>query len=253
MKLLDHPLGNYRFLTGIAPYAAGVIAQPGFLIQRVQLDTPLPFAAGFARIAEYLQAIGRPHQALCAMELRIPAPLSFAGFAELNGGYRSILAEWGILVGDYNPVARTNVAPAAAAPTEPVIYAFSLTLPDPARTCGTTLIVAGAGDLRDQAELTPEAIVARGDTSVAALQTKARTVMQVMAERLHGLGADWPQVTDINLYTVHSPDLFLEPVLLPQIGSAARGGVHWHYSRPPIQELEYEMDLRRAGITVQLG
>lgn len=253
MTLMDHPQGDYRFLTGIAPYSAGVIAQPGFLIQRVQFDAPLPLAAGFARIAAYLDQLGRPRQSLCAMELRIPEPLSFAAFGALNQGYRATLVEWGILVGESNPVARTNVAPVAAPPAEPVIYAFSFTLPDPTRTHGATFIVAGAGDLRDQAELTPDAIVARGATSPTALQTKARVVMQVMTDRLQGLGAAWSQVADINLYTAHSPDLFLEPVLLPQIGSAACRGVHWHYSRPPISELEYEMDLRRVGVNVQLG
>ncbi len=253
MHLLDHPLGDYRFLTGIAPYSAGVIAQSGFMLQRVQFSTPLPLAAGFAQIDDYLPRQGRPRQALCSMELRIPAPLSFAGFAALNQDYRTTLAGWGILVGEHNPVARTNVAPLVGAPEEPAIYAFSLTLPDPTQQHGVTFIVAGAGDLRDQAELSTDAIVYRGQTSPAALQAKATVVMDVMSDRLHGLTVDWPQVVDINLYTPHSPDLFLKPVLLSRIGSSARCGVHWNYSRPPIAELEFEMDLRRVGVNVQLG
>jgi hypothetical protein len=253
MSLLDHPRGDYRFLTGIAPYSAGVIAQPGFLLQRVQFNAPIPLHAAFTEIDRYLARQGRPRQALCSMELRIPAPLSFAGFTSLNQEYRAILAEWEILVGDHNPVARTNVAPCVGAPTEPVIAAFSFTQPDPTGQAGTTFIVAGAGDLRDQADLSPDAIVLRGQTSPSALQAKAAVVMEVMTARLHGLTVDWPQVVDINLYTPHSPDLFLEPVLIPKLGPAAQRGVHWHYSSPPIAELEYEMDLRRVGVNLQLG
>jgi hypothetical protein len=253
MQLIDHPYGNYRFLTGIAPYSSAVIAQPGFVLMRAQFSTPLPFQLGFDRIASYLAAQGRPRQALCGLELRIPAPLSFEGFATLNGGYRSILNDWGILVGEHNPVARTNVAPAAAAPHEPVLYAFTFTVPAPPALAEPTFVVAGAGDLRDQAELTPAAIVRPGDTSHEGLVEKANAVMTVMGERLNGLGLDWAAVTTVDIYTTHSLDHFLEPVLLPKLGPVALHGVHWYYSRPPIAGLEYEMDLRHVGADFQLA
>src|SRR5690606_30781332 len=106
-----------------------VIAQPGFILNRVQFASPQPVAEGFAQIAAYLAGQGRAKQALCAMELRIPQPLSFQEFIAFNAGYRTTLEEWDILVGDYNPVARTNVAPAAAAPAGPSIDAFTYTAP----------------------------------------------------------------------------------------------------------------------------
>jgi hypothetical protein len=253
MQLIDHPHGDYRFLTGIAPYSSSVISQPGFVLLRAQFATPLPIQSGFDRIAAYLAALGRPRQALCAMELRLPAPLSFEGFVAFNAGYRSILADWDILVGDLNPVARTNVAPAAAAPSAPSIYAFTFTVPATASLAEPTFVVAGAGDLRDQADLTPAAIVRPGDTSHDGLLEKANTVMAVMSERLHGIAVDWPQVSTVNLYTTHSLDHFLEPVLLPKLGSVALHGVHWYYSRPPIAGLEYEMDLRHVGADYRLA
>jgi hypothetical protein len=55
------------------------------------------------------------------------------------------------------------------------------------------------------------------------------------------VGAD---VTTVDLYTLHSPESFLARVILDPLGPAAIHGVHWHYSRPPITGLEFEMDMR---------
>ncbi len=163
MQLLDNPDGNYRFLTGIAPYSAGVIAMPGYEIVRATLQRPLPYVAGFSQIERYLGTVDRPRVALCAVELRLPRPLSFAGFGEFNGGYQQLLASWGLLLSGRNPVARTNVAPTVAAPSEPSLYAFSYTVPS--ERTEPTFIVAGAGDLRDQAALSADAVVRPGETS----------------------------------------------------------------------------------------
>ena len=64
MQLLDHPTGNYRFLTGIAPYSSSVIAQPGYALNRVQFAAPLPLTAGFSAIADFLASQDRPRQSL---------------------------------------------------------------------------------------------------------------------------------------------------------------------------------------------
>lgn len=60
MQLIDNLSGNYRFLTGIAPYSAGVTAQPGYEIVRAVLARPLPWRDGFARIDKHLTTLGRP-------------------------------------------------------------------------------------------------------------------------------------------------------------------------------------------------
>jgi len=206
------------------------------MLIRAQFATPQPLQQGFDHIAAYLAAQGRPRQSLCSMELRIPEPLSFEGFIAFNSGYRSILEDWDIPIGNLNPVARTNVAPAAAAPTVPSIYAFTFTAPAFGALANPSFVVAGAGDLRAQG-----------------LLAKANIVMEVMSERLHGINVDWPQVTTVNLYTTHSLDNFLEPVLLPQLGPVAVHGVHWYYSRPPIAGLEYEMDLRHVAADYRLA
>jgi hypothetical protein len=239
--LRDHPTGDYRYMPGISAFSCGTVARPGHEIVHVTLAAPVPWRAGFARIERHLGEMGRPRTALCGIELRSPAPFTFDGFGAFNEGYRRLLAEWGILVGEDNPIPRTNVAPVAAVPAEPSLYAFSYT--QPGATRAPTFIVAGAGELRDRAQ-GPEGIVRHGDTSPAAMREKARFVMATMQERLRTLGGDFGRVTAIDIYTaqpIHA--LVLDEVLGPA-GAAAIHGVHWYPSRPPIHGLEYEMDMR---------
>lgn len=251
MELLTHPIGNYRFFTGIAPYSAGVVALPGYEIVRVTLHQAIPYRQGFDLIARHLATVKRPRQALCAIELRLPTPRSFTGFIDFNRDYRAILADWAILVGEHNPVARTNIAPAFAPPSEPSLYAFSYTVPSENTT--PTFIVAGAGDLNDQANLTPAVVVRPGETSAHALQEKAAMVMSVMAERLAGLQMTWEAVTAVTIYTVYPVRPLLVNGILRQIGPAAAHGVHWFYSYPPIADLAFEMDVRGIRQELHVG
>lgn len=247
MQLLANPAGNYAFLTGIAPYSAGVTAQPGYEIVRAVLARPVPWQEGFVRIEEHLNGLGRPRSALCAVELRSPAPFTFAGFAAFNGEYQARLVEWGLLRDGVNPIARTNVAPAINPPAQPSLYAFSYTAPTTHSL--PTFIVAGAGDLRDQADLSPAAIVRPGEISTDAMAEKAAAVLAVMQARLFGLGMAWADVSGVGVYTVQPLHPFLESTLAPSLHEANNCGIHWHYSRPPIAGLEFEMDLR--GVRVE--
>jgi hypothetical protein len=243
MNLIDNPQGNYRFLSGIAPYSSGVVAMPGYEIVHLTLHDPIPYQAGFALIERHLAEAGRPRQALCAIELRSPRPFTFAGFAAFNQGYQAILAEWEILLAGHNPVARTNVAPEVEPPAEPVLYAFSYTMPAEPDPAGVTFVVAGAGELTGGA-LNPAAVVRPGQSSPEAMAEKAAQVMAIMQARLAGLQAGWDQVTAVDLYTVHPLHTFLVPEILAVIGPAARHGLRWFYSRPPIKDLDFEMDMR---------
>jgi hypothetical protein len=239
--LRDCSTGGYRFLPGIRAFSSGTVAMPEHEIVHVRLGSPVPWRDGFARIDCHLRAQGRPRTALCGIELRSPAPFTFDGFAEFNEGYRALLADWGILVGDDNPIPRTNVAPVAAAPAAPSLYAFAYTVPG--STPAPTFIVAGAGEMRDRA-LGAEGIVRHGDTSPDGMREKARFVMGVMEQRLRALGADWSRVTTIDIYTAESIHGFLVEDILQPAGPAAIHGVRWFPSRPPIRGLEFEMDLR---------
>ena len=242
MRLVDHPTGNYRFLPGIAPYSCGVVSSPGFEIVHVTFQQPVAYRAGFEKILSYLQAHGHGTTALCAISLRSPRPYTFQGFADFNAEYAAILRSWGVFVEDVNPIARTNVAPVVDPPSEPVLYGFAFSRPS-ADDAPLTCVVAGAGEL-PEGILARDAIVALGDTSPAGLATKARFVMDLMETRLRGLGLDWPMVTLANVYTEHAIFALLPEVLLGRMGAASVHGVHWHYTRPPIEEIEFEMDLR---------
>ena len=242
--LIDNPHGNYRFLIGIAPYSGGVVAQPGFEIIHAQLQQPLPYRQGFELVARHLDAAGRPLHARCGVELRLPAPLSFAGFIGFNDEYRHLLASWELLLDDRNPVARTNIAPVVRPPEEPSLYAFAYTVPAVDDAAPPTFIVSGAGDMHDQADLSPAAIVRPNETSLEAFREKATVVIREMQVRLQGLEMSWAAVTTIDVYTVHPLQPFLADTVLGPAGPAAIHGVHWHFGNPPIAGLEFEMDLR---------
>lgn len=246
MHMIDHPTGGYRFLPGIAPYSRGVVAADGFEIVHVVLRRLVPWREGFDLAARHLTAQSRPLSALCAMELRSPVPFTFAGFASFNREYAQVLDQsWGVFVEGVNPVARTNVAPAHFPPDEPSLFAFSFTRPVQAEQPSSrpSFVVAGAGEL-PEGVLTPEAIVSRGLVTTQALEDKTRFVMDLMEERLIGLGAAWTDVTAVDVYTVHPFDRLVPSVLAPRLGPALARGLTWHVTRPPIQEIEFEMDLR---------
>lgn len=251
MSLVEHPTGCYHFLPGIAPYSCGVVASDGYEIVHATFRTPSPYRAGFDQIAAHLQEVGRDRTALCAIALRSPRPFTFDGFAEFNSEYTLILKEWGVFVDGVNPIARTNVAPAVAAPAEPVLYAFSYTRPI-TRGGSPTFIVAGAGEL-PEGKLDAESIVAGGDTSPEGLGVKAAFVMNLMEARLHGLGGDWSNVTALDVYTVHSVDLLVPTAVLGRVGPTAIHGVRWFPSRPPIEGIEFEMDVRGVRTEIVVG
>jgi hypothetical protein len=247
-SLASCPAGQYRFIPGIEAFSGGAVAERGSEIVRAAIQAPMPWRDGFARIDAHLRGLGRPRAALCAIELRSPRPFSFGGFDEFNRGYRALLGDWGLLVDGQNPIARTNVAPVVGAPTEPSLYAFSYTVPS-AESGGVTFVVAGSGDVRGRSA---EDIVRRGETSLHALVEKARFVLATQAGRLAALGARWADVTAVDIYTPHPIHGLLADVILPAMGPAAIHGVHWFLSRPPIEGLEYEMDMRGVRREVRL-
>lgn len=246
MALIENPRGGYAFLRGSAPYSSGAAALPGFALVRATLQRPLPYRAGFALIGRHLSGLGRPWQALAGIELRSPAPWTMDGFHAFNAGYQDLLAELDLPVGGLNPVARTNVAPLAATPAEPSLYAFSYTVPsaDP----GRSFVTAGSGELTDDGR-----IIRPGEDGPDALREKATYVMGVMQQRIAGLGATMADVTAVDLYTIHSPLSYLDAIILAPLGPAAIHAFHWCLSRPPVVGLEFEMDVRGVRQEIRVG
>lgn len=236
-----NPKGGYRFLPGIEPYSSGVIAESGFEIVHVTLAKPLPWYEGLQGARRYLERIDLTQHALCGVELRCPEPHTMGGFIDFNRDYRELLEEWDLLVDGENPVARTNVAPVTSPPSETVLFGFSYVAPS--QTYATTFVIAGGGELPTR-KLDEQRIVRLGEVTPEAMLEKARCVVDIMRTRLEGLGATDEQLTMIDVYSAHDLRTSLDKVLIPGLPAAAHLGVRWFYSRPPIRNIEFEMDMR---------
>jgi hypothetical protein len=232
--------GGYRYVPGVFQYSAGVAAEPGFEIRRARFREPVPIAEGFKRIAAHLQSVGRPVQAFCACELRSPEPFTEAGFTAFNKVYVGTLEQWGIYRDGVNPIARSNVCPEIDRPKEPSFYAFSYTVP--AAPGGNTFVVAGSAEAPEGKGGYAEHTIRRGDRSPEGLREKARWVLGEMERRMGALGFGWREATGTHLYTVHDVHPFLADELVRR--GAMRAGLTWHFARPPVDVLDYEMDVR---------
>jgi hypothetical protein len=238
----DFPAGNYRFIPAVFQYSSGVAASAGFEIERVRFDRPVPLAEGFAQVAKYIQAAGRPLTAFCACELRSPAAFSEEGFRNFNLHYVKTLGEWGLYDGKTNPVARSNVCPEIDPPAEPSFYAFSFTRPN--ENTSPSFVIAGSGESQEGAGSYAERTVRFRDLSPDGVKEKVRYVVGVMEKRMLEFGLGWKDATGVQSYTVHD----FHPVLAEDLvrRGAARSGLTWHFARPPVIDLEYEMDCRRV-------
>jgi enamine deaminase RidA (YjgF/YER057c/UK114 family) len=236
--------GGYRFIQAVFQYSGGVAAEPGFEIVRARLAQPLALEQGFEAIQAHLQAAGRPLTAFCACELRSPAPFTEQGFLEFNKIYAKTLERWGLYKKGVNPVARTNVCPAFEPPAKPSLYAYSYTVPAKAGARGS-FIVAGGGEAPEGKANYRDFIVRRGDTSPEGLREKVRTVLAEMERRLAALGFSWKDAISTQAYTVHDIGPLVEKEIVRR--GAATGGLAWHYARPPIIDLDFEMDVRGAA------
>ena len=232
--------GGYRYIKGVFQYSGGVAAEPGFEIVRVRFHEPVPLSEGFARIERTIREAGRPLTAFCACELRSPAPFTEVGFRAFNEIYAGTLRQWGVMTGGTNPVARSNVCPEIDPPRQPSFHAFCFTVAAQRRL--PTFVVAGSGEAVEGKANYRDHMIRRGETSPEAIREKAVYVLGEMERRLSLLGFAWSDTTATQVYTVHD----LHPFLADEI--VRRGAVHagltWHYARPPVRELEYEMDCR---------
>jgi hypothetical protein len=234
--------GGYRFIPGVFQYSGGAAAEPGFRIERVTFRSPVPLKLGFERVAAIIAARGRPLTAFCACELRSPAPFTDEGFRAFNEVYVTTLAKWGIYDNKtkVNPVARSNVCPELHKPPEPSFHAFSFTVASDARM--PTFVIAGSGEAREGGASYRERTVRYGETSLEAMREKAVFVLAEMERRLKLLGFAWAHITATQVYTVHDLHPFLADEIVRR--GAGRAGLTWHFCRPPVQGLEYEMDCR---------
>jgi hypothetical protein len=238
----DFPAGSYRFIPAVFQYSSGAAAAPGFEIERVRFDRLLPLAEGFAHAARYIEAAGRPLTAFCACELRSPAAVTEDGFRTFNEHYVKTLAQWGIFDGTSNPVARSNVCPEIDPPAEPSFQAFCFTRP--ADSAAPSFVIAGGAEAKSGSGSYPERIVRYRDLSPQGLAEKVRFTVGEMQGRLGQFGVGWNDTTAVQAYTVHEFHAVAAEEIVRR--GAARSGLTWHFARPPVIDLEFEMDCRRV-------
>jgi len=240
--------GGYRYIPAVFQYSGGVAAEPGFALVRMRFERPLALADAFNAVEAHLAAVGRPVAAFAHCELRSPAPFSEEGFVRFNRAYVERLQAWGIFPGgnsQNNPVARTNVCPVYGPPSEPSMFAFAYTVPE-GRSLRGGFMVAGSGEAREAAgQPYRDRIIALHDASVEGMRAKVECVIEAMRLRLFALGLDWTVPHTTQVYTVLNIGHLVGECLARD--RIVDSGAVWHYARPPVEGLDFEMDVNGAA------
>ena len=247
--LIPNSPGGYEFLSGSTTYSSGALASPGYVMVRATFFRPVPVAQAFEKIEQYLNALGRPMAAVSGLELRSPKPFTFESFGGFNQTYIDLLKRYGLHLDGKGMATRSNLAPEplAVAPSEPAIYAFTYTMPG--TSTRPQFVASGSGELKPASQGKPggaprDLIVRVGETSPDAMREKAIYCMDAVAAELTGMGVSWADCTGVNIYTVFGVDSYLLDDVIKPIGATSIHGVHWYFTRPPIEEIEFEVDAR---------
>jgi hypothetical protein len=243
--IVESPEGGYRFIKGASSYSLGVAASPGFRLERVRFQSPIPLDAAFRRMADIVRDAKRPPSALAACELRSPAQLTEAGFRSFNERYVALLRDFGFSeFGEANPVCRTNVCPSGQALPDTCVYAFSYCVES--LDARPSFVLAGAVDLMEGDKELRDLIVAPGQVDAAGIRRKASHALDELEGRLSLLGFDWSMTTSNAVHCVH--DIYQAVTEEIAARGAAQAGTTWHLCRPPIAGLEFEIDTRSIAV-----
>jgi len=240
-SMIDNKAGAYSILPGGPVFCAGVLPHTGFEVVRVLLRPWIPLDRAYGFIEKFLKKVGRPVQAFCGIELRVPAPLTFDQWATFNVPYLKQLREWGLIFGDQSAVCRSNIALALGAPPATAVCAFSYTVPTSERA--KTFFLSGQADIDPAGK-----IIAAGDTGPAAMHKRARFTIDTVGATLGKLKVGWDDTTQIALFHVADiPDLW-SPTLLGMLGEAVRRGALIYHARPPLVGAEVELEARAVRL-----
>ncbi len=235
--LIDNKAGGYRILPGGSVYCSGVVPYHGVEVVRVLLRPWIPLEQAYAFIEKHLKSLGRPVQAFCGIELRVPAPLTFSQWSSFNVPYLNQLRKWRLIFGDQSGVCRSNIALALNAPDVTSVCAFSYTLPTSEKV--KTFFLSGTADIDSSGK-----IIAEGDTGAAAMQERARFTIDTVGATLRKLNGSWDDTTQIALFHVADIPNLWGPTLLGTFGDAVRRGVLVYHARPPLVGAEVELEAR---------
>ncbi len=105
-------------------------------------------------------------------------------------------------------------------------------------------VVAGSSEVPEGHANYKDHLIAYQDISPEGMRKKARWVLDEMQRRMAVLGYGWPDCTGTQLYIIHDPHPFLADEFVRR--GAMRLGLTWHFVRPPVVDMEFEMDCRRV-------
>jgi hypothetical protein len=105
-------------------------------------------------------------------------------------------------------------------------------------------VIAGSAETREGSGSYADRTVRYRDVSAEGLREKVRFTTRVMEERLAALGCRWKDTTGVQAYSIRD----FHPAFADELvrRGATRSGLTWHFARPPVIDLEYEMDCRRV-------
>ena len=105
-----------------------------------------------------------------------------------------------------------------------------------------SFVAAGSGEAREGGPSYEGRIIRRGEQSSKAMRDKARFVLGAMELRMAALGFGWADVTATQVCTIFD----IHPLLADEFvrRGAIPGGLTWHFARPPVQGLDFEVDVR---------
>ena len=101
----------------------------------------------------------------------------------------------------------------------------------------------GGGEARGGPGTYHERIVRYNDCSAEGMREKVMFVAAEMERRMHALGFNWTDAVCTNAYTVQNIGHLVGEVLCAR----GTGPLTWHYARPPVEGLEFEMDVHGAA------
>src|SRR5215831_1283991 len=119
---------------------------------------------------------------------------------------------------------------------------FSYTVPSESRAA-RSFVAAGSGEAREGGP----------SHSSEAMREKASFVLGAMEQRMAALGFSWADVTATQVYTIFAmrggssgPATEIHPLLADEFvrRGAMSCGLTWHFARPPLQGLDFEVDVR---------
>ena len=235
--------GGYRFITHAFQYSGGVAAEPGFRIERARFASPPKLADGFDAIEAHLSRLGRPPTAFCACELRSPAQFTEAGFVAFNRHYVAAAGDVGHLPRRGQPGGALECLPRDRPAGRAGVLRLQLHGAERATATRPRALSAPAAARRARAApATPSASSGSATsrpTACARRRASSSARWSGAWRRSASAGPTSPRRRSIR----SSTSTRFSPT---RSSAAARraAGLTWHYARPPVQGLDYEMDVR---------